>query len=166
MKRTAVYQGTFDPFTSGHLSVVRTALTLFDEVIVLLLISPAKTPLFSVEERLDLIKNTLQETGLQGVCVEAYEGLLADYMRQHAIICCVRGVRNERDTEYELENHRLSRVFYPELQTVLLPCELSCQDVSSSAVKAACAAGRLPAKWVPQAVAQALKKKFPSVVIF
>ncbi len=165
-QRIVVYQGTFDPFTCGHLDIVRQARSLFDEVLVLLLVNSAKQPLFTLSERMQLIAASMQEAGLEGVRVDAFEGLLADYMRQHGLVHCVRGVRNGRDTDFELENHRLSRVFYPELQTWLLPCNPLFQDISSSALKAACAAGRLPANWAPAAVVQALRKKYPSLHIF
>lgn len=163
-KRTAVYQGTFDPFTSGHLSVVRTALSVFDEVVVLLLVNPGKTPLFSVEERKEMIRGAVADS--PNVRVESYDGLLADYMRLHGLTCCVRGVRNAADAAYELENHSLSRAFYPALQTLLLPCAPQWQSLSSSAVKAACACGRLPLGWVPSSIQQKLKEKYPNLVFF
>ncbi|HJD19553.1 MAG TPA: pantetheine-phosphate adenylyltransferase [Candidatus Avelusimicrobium excrementipullorum] len=164
--KTAVYQGTFDPFTCGHLSVLKSARKLFDEVVVLLLVNPTKTPLFSVAERAEMINAAAEEANLACVRVDSYEGLLADYMHAQGLTCCVRGVRNGRDAEFELENHRLSRVFYPQLQTILLPCDPAWQDVSSSALKAACVCGRVPAQWVPQAVQRKLKEKYPSVVFF
>lgn len=163
-KRTAVYQGTFDPFTNGHLSVVRAALSAFDEVVVLLLVNPAKTPLFSVEERKEMIRSAAAD--FPNVRVESYDGLLADYMHLHGLTCCVRGVRNAADAAYELENHSLSRVFYPLLQTLLLPCDAQWQNLSSSSVKAACACGRVPSAWVPPSVQQKLKEKYPNLVFF
>lgn len=158
-KKIAVYQGTFDPFTKGHLSVVKEALSIFDEVGVLLLVNPAKKPLFSLQERKQMILDTLK--GVDGVWVDSFEGLLADYMQDKGIRCCVRGIRNERDYAYELENHRLSQTFYPQLQTVFLPCQAQWECVSSGAVKTACACGKLPTEWVPDAVLKNLLKKFP-----
>ncbi len=161
--RAAVYQGTFDPFTEGHLSVLKAALSLFDEVVVLLLVNPAKKPLFSVQERREMISASVR--GLRGVSVDSDEGLLADYMRRHGLQVCLRGVRNERDAAYELENHRLSQGLYPALQTILLPCDPAFHALSSSAVKAACAGGSLPADWVPAAVAKKLKEKYPGLLL-
>lgn len=159
-----IYQGTFDPFTSGHLAVLKQALAVFGRVRILLLVNPVKQPLFSVEERKQMIAQVT--AGLDGVDIDSSEGLLADYMRARNLRVCVRGVRNEADSAYELESHRLSQVFYPQLQTVFLPCEPVWQTISSTAVKTACAAGRLPAAWVPEAVAAQLKRKYPSLVIF
>ena len=164
--KTAVYQGTFDPFTCGHLSALKSARELFDEVVVLLLVNPAKKPLFSADERAEMINAAVTEAKLTGVRVDSYEGLLADYMQAHGLTCCIRGVRNGRDAEFELENHRLSRVFYPQLQTILLPCDPAWQDVSSSALKAACAAGRVPAEWATKSVREKLLEKYPCVVFF
>ncbi len=163
-KKRAVYQGTFDPFTVGHLSVLENALNLFDEVTVLLLVNPNKTPLFSVKERKSMI--CAATAHMPGVQVEASDGLLVEYMQKQGLTCCVRGLRNGQDAEWELENHRLSRGIYPALQTILLPCEASLQEVSSSAVKEACSAGQLPGNWVPLAVQEALLGKYPNLVIF
>lgn len=165
-QKIAVYQGTFDPFTSGHLHILQAARGMFDEVVVLLLDNPVKRPLFSVQERTEMIVQTIQETSLSGVRVESDGGLLADYMRRHELIYCVRGVRNARDADFEMENHRLSRIFYPSLQTILIPCEASFSLVSSSSLKAACSVGRMPAAWAPLCVRKRLEKKYPSLVFF
>lgn len=158
-KKIAVYQGTFDPFTNGHLAVLKDALSVFDEIGILLLVNPAKTPLFPVEERKQMILEAVKSIG--HVWVESYQGLLVDFMQKKGIVCCVRGVRNERDYAYELENHQLSKKLYPQLQTLFLPCQPQWESVSSSAVKAACANGKLPKEWVPFGVAEKLLAKFP-----
>ncbi|MBQ7908621.1 MAG: pantetheine-phosphate adenylyltransferase [Elusimicrobiaceae bacterium] len=160
-KKIAVYQGTFDPFTQGHLAVVQDALSVFDEVCILLLVNPAKKPLFSVKERKEMIEQTV--CSLPRVWVDSYEGLLADYMQERGLVCSVRGVRNEQDYAYELENHQLSKNFYPQLQTFFLPCAPQWSCVSSGAVKAACVCGKLPSSWVSDAVAKELLAKFPQV---
>ena len=158
-KKIAVYQGTFDPFTNGHLAVLKDALSVFDEIGILLLVNPAKTPLFPVEERKQMILEAVKSIG--HVWVESYQGLLVDFMQKKGIVCCVRGVRNERDYAYELENHQLSKKLYPQLQTLFLPCQPQWESVSSSAVKAACANGKLPKEWVPFGIAEKLLAKFP-----
>lgn len=162
--KKAVYQGTFDPFTSGHLSVLRSALALFDEVTVLLLVNPAKQPLFSLAERVELARQSVAD--LPGVTVDSFAGLLVEYMRPRGMTFCVRGVRNAQDAAYELKNHSLSQALYPPLQTLLLPCAPQWQAVSSSAVKAACACGRLPRAWVPPAVTRKLQEKYPKLILF
>ena len=158
-----IFQGTFDPFTNGHLAIVKEALVLFGAVRILLLVNPDKTPLFSVEERKQMI---LQSTaGLNGISVDSSEGWLVDYMQVHHLPACVRGVRNGEDAAYELHNHQLSAQMYPAITTFLLPCPSDLCAVSSSAVKTACEQGCLPAGWVPQPVQQKLLEKYTAVKI-
>lgn len=157
-----IFQGTFDPFTNGHLALLRTARNLFGPVRVLLLVNEAKTPLFTLPQRLELVRACV--AGLDGVSVDSSPGLLVDYMRAQGLTVCLRGVRNGADAAYELHNDALSRALYPALHTLLLACEPRWRGVSSSAVKAACQAGRIPAAWVPPPVQEALKKQFPGVV--
>ncbi len=154
-----IYQGTFDPLTNGHLDIIKKALGLFGQVRVLLLVNPDKQPLFSVQERKDMIAAATAD--LPGVSIDSDTGLLVDYMRAHRAPVCVRGVRNAQDCAYELHNHALSHQLYPDMETILLPADPMWQEVSSSAVKAACARGQLPPAWVPAGVWQALEKKFP-----
>ncbi|MBR3632180.1 MAG: pantetheine-phosphate adenylyltransferase [Elusimicrobiaceae bacterium] len=153
-----IYQGTFDPLTGGHLNIIKKALDLFGQVRVLLLVNPDKQPLFSVQERKGMIAAATAD--LPGVSIDSDSGLLVDYMRRHGVSVCVRGVRNAEDCAYELHNHALSRQLYPDIETLLLPCDPQWHEVSSSAVKAACAEGHLPSEWVPPVVLAALKKKF------
>lgn len=159
-----IFQGTFDPFTSGHLAVLKDALAVFGRVRVLLLVNPDKKPLFSLRERREMIVAVTAD--LPGVSVDASDGLLVDYMRAHGLRRCVRGVRNGADAEYELKNHRLSQALYAELQTVLLPCPAEWKDISSSSVKAACARGRVPRGWAPPPVREKLAEKYPGVQFF
>ena len=156
-EKLVIFQGTFDPFTNGHLAVLEQAVNLFGAVRVLLLINPDKKPLFSIAERKEMILACTSH--LPGVSVDSYEGLLVDYMRERNLTVCVRGVRSGIDVAYELQNDRLSRALYPQLRTFLLACAANCQSISSSALKAACAQGQIPAGWVPDIVRQAMLKK-------
>ena len=153
-----VFQGTFDPFTNGHLAVVKTALALFGQVRILLLINPDKTPLFSVEERIKMIRAATAD--LPGVSVDSFDGLLADYMRAHQLCVCVRGVRSEQDAAYELHNAHLSQALYPSLYTLLIACPDAFLHISSSALKTLCAQKEIPTGWVPLAVEKQITKKF------
>ena len=161
-KQTVIFQGTFDPFTNGHLAVVKQALQLFGQVRILLLVNPDKTPLFLLDERKELIQAATAD--LPGVSVDSFDGLLVDYMRAHHLTVCVRGVRSAEDAAYEMHNDHLSQALYPALYTLLIACPGAYQAVSSSAVKAACMQGNLPAGWVPEVVEQALKQKFPHIL--
>ena len=154
-----IFQGTFDPFTYGHLEIVKQARTLFGEVRILLLINPDKAPLFSMDERKKMIAAAVAD--LPGVSVDSYDGLLVDYMRAHGLTTCVRGVRHAEDVAYELNNAHISQTLFPSLYTFFLPCAGALSVISSSVVKTACQAGHLPANWVPPAVQVYLAKKFP-----
>ncbi len=153
-----VFQGTFDPFTNGHLEIVKKAHALFGAVRVLLLINPDKTPLFSVEERKEMIQ--LAVADIPNITVDSYEGLLVDYMRKHNLTICVRGVRNAEDAAYELHNAHLSQALFSSLYTFFLPSSDGFAEISSSAAKAACQTGRLPVDWLPPVVQQKLTEKF------
>lgn len=153
-----IFQGTFDPFTMGHLAMVKQMRELFGPVRILLLINPDKTPLFSVEERKQIILQAI--AGLSGVSVDSYDGWLVDYMRARNLTVNVRGVRNGADATYELANHHISQKLYPALRTFLLPCPSCLRKISSSAVKQACASGQLPQGWVPAAAEQKLSEKY------
>ena len=157
-KQPVIFQGTFDPFTNGHLEIVKKARALFGQVRVLLLVNPDKTPLFSVAERKEMI--TAAVADLPGVSVDSYEGLLVDYMRARNLTVCVRGVRNAQDAAYELHNAHLSQSLYPALHTLFLPCSNGLTQISSSAVKEMCRTGILPSGWVLPAVQQKLSEKF------
>ena len=156
--KPVIFQGTFDPFTNGHLAVLKTALDLFGQVRVLLLINPDKKPLFSVQEREEMIKQIAAD--LPGVSVDHFDGLLVDYMRAHNLTTCVRGVRNEQDAAYELHNAHLSQQLYPDLCTLFIPAETAFVPVSSSAAKIAYQNQTLPLNWLPEGVQQRLAKKF------
>ena len=161
-EQMVIFQGTFDPLTNGHLFVVKQALQLFGQVRILLLVNPDKTPLFLLDERKELIQAATAD--LPGVSVDSYDGLLVDYMRKYHLDTCVRGVRSAEDAAYEMHNDHLSQALYPALHTFLIACPNEYQALSSSAVKAACMQGNLPAGWVPEVVEQALKKKFPHIL--
>lgn len=185
-KKRIVFQGTFDPFTNGHLAVVRAARAVFDEVIILLLVNPDKKPLFSLEKRKAMIEASVKD--MPGVSVDHFDGLLVDYLKAHELSACVRGVRNSTDFDYEKQNHFLSQKLYPALQTLFLPSDPQWECVSSSAVKTACeqgtlpqewsvaplrllktiihTGGKLPKEWVPEPVLRELKKTFPKLLVF
>ncbi len=152
-----IFQGTFDPFTCGHLAVLTQALAVFGQVRVLLLINPDKKPLFSVDEREKLIREITAD--FPGVSVDHFDGLLVDYMRARGLTVCVRGVRNQTDAAYELRNHQLSSALYPSLKTFLFACRPEWSAVSSSQVKEMYQQGCLPAAWAPETVRRALSKK-------
>ncbi|HVR39549.1 MAG TPA: pantetheine-phosphate adenylyltransferase, partial [Thermoanaerobaculia bacterium] len=113
--RIAVYPGSFDPLTNGHLDIIRRVTRLFDRVLVAVLENEGKAPLFSVSERMDLIRQCTHE--LPGVEVHSFSGLLVDFMRSRDASVVVRGIRAVSDYEYELQMALMNRELNPEVET-------------------------------------------------
>ncbi len=153
----AVYAGSFDPVTNGHLDIILRAARLFGGLTVLVMKNAGKTPLFTIQERVALLQQVTAE--IPGVEVTCADGLLADYARAHQVKILVRGVRGQADLEPELEAAYFNKKFFPEAETVFLPACAELQHISSSAVKEAVRAGADVSAFVPPQVVQALRAK-------
>ncbi len=133
MKHVALFPGSFDPFTAGHLNILRRALTMFDEVVVAVGINQDKPGFFSMEKRLDIIRQATE--GMDGVSVIQYENLTIDACRQMGIHHIVRGVRNMIDFETERSIADANRRLAPEIETIIIPTAQEFAHISSSAVR-------------------------------
>jgi len=133
MKRIALFPGSFDPFTAGHLNILRRALTMFDEVVVAVGINQDKPGFFSMEKRVDIIRQATQ--GMQGVSVIQYDNLTIDACREKGIHHIVRGVRNMIDFETERSIADANRRLAPEIETIIIPTAQEFAHISSSAVR-------------------------------
>lgn len=133
MKRTALFPGSFDPFTAGHLNILTRALTIFDEVVVAVGVNQAKRGFFSVAQRKDIISQACR--GLEGVSIISYDGLTADICRQLGIRHIVRGVRNMTDFDNEQAIADANRHIYPQVDTIIIPTAQEYSHISSSAVR-------------------------------
>ena len=153
----AVYAGSFDPVTNGHLDIITRAAKMFGNLTVLVMHNGQKTPLFSLEERTALLKRITAD--IPGVCVEKADGLLADYAQKHDVQVLVRGLRGAADTEPELEAAFYNHVFCPTAETLFLPARPEWRHVSSSAVKEIFRAGGDIRAFVPQEVMKSLEEK-------
>jgi pantetheine-phosphate adenylyltransferase len=157
--RTAVYPGSFDPFTNGHLDVVERALGIFDRLIVSVAANPDKRqPLFSVEERVRLINEALM--GHDRVEVASYTGLTVEYARSRGANTLVKGLRAYSDFDAELQQALMNRKLAPDIHTVFLMSSFAHIYVSSSILKDIASYGGNVGDLVPPGVAQALKEKF------
>ena len=131
--RNAIYPGSFDPPTYGHLDVIKRASTLFDKVIVSVLNNSAKTPLFSAEERVNMLREAVCD--LPNVEVRSFEGLTIEFAKECNACAIVRGLRAVTDFEYELQLARVNKVMAPAIETVLLTTALEYAFLSSTVVR-------------------------------
>ena len=158
MRRIAVYPGTFDPVTNGHIDLIRRGLTMFDRVIVAVGINPGKCPLFSFEERLQMMKEVLQ--GMENVEVAGFEGLLVDFARESGACAVLRGLRAVSDFEYELQRAIMNRKLDRSIETVFLMTGFRWIYISSTIVKEAARFGGSLEGLVPALVEKRMQEKF------
>jgi pantetheine-phosphate adenylyltransferase len=159
MSGRALYPGSFDPFTNGHLDVVRRGARLFDELIVAVAANPEKrAPLFTPDERLVMIREAVAD--LAGVSVTTYRGLTVDFARDRGVTALVKGLRLPGDFEAELQQALMNRELAPEIETVFLMSGFAQIFVSSSILKDVASHGRDVTQFVPPVVAMRLEEKF------
>ena len=157
VRRRALYPGTFDPLTLGHVDVIERAEELFDEVIIGVSDNPGKNPLFTPEERAEMVRESL--AGHPGVRVVHYSGLTVDCALREGATVLVRGLRTTSDLESELQQAMMNREMAPAVHTVFLPAQASRVYLSSSILKEVARYGRDISAFVPEPVARRLKEK-------
>ncbi|HEV3123845.1 MAG TPA: pantetheine-phosphate adenylyltransferase [Candidatus Dormibacteraeota bacterium] len=157
MTRTAVYPGSFDPITLGHLDVLERAALMFDRVIVAVLENPAKEPLFGAAERVDLIRKVVDDK--PHIEVDTFNGLTVDYAMHVGATAIVRGLRAISDFENEFQMALMNRRLAPQVHTVFLMTAFSNVFVSSSLIKEVCRYGGNIDDFVPPLVAEAMKQR-------
>jgi len=154
----AIYPGSFDPITSGHLDVIERGSRLFDRLIVAILLNDEKDPLFSVEERMEMLREVL--SAFPNVEVDHFEGLLVDYAMQKKAKAVLRGIRAISDYEYELQMALMNRKLQPQLETVFMMPAEAYSYLSSRLVKEIFRLGGSVRGLVPELVEQRLREKF------
>ena len=154
----AVYPGSFDPVTFGHLDIIERSLAITDELIVGVLNNKAKSPLFSVEERVNMLKEVTKH--LKHVTIQSFDGLLVDFAAQSQANMIVRGLRAITDFEYELQMSQVNHALNSKIETVFLTTRLEFAYLSSSTVKEVAAMGGEIHKFVPELVVRKLYKKY------
>lgn len=154
----AIYPGSFDPVTNGHLDVIERASRLFSRLIVAVLRNDGKRPLFSLEERLEMLRESLKHLG--NVEVDSFDGLLVDYATRRGATVIVRGIRAISDYEYELQMALMNRRLRPQIETVFLMAGEAYSFISSRLVKEVASLGGDISGLVPPVVQQKLKTKF------
>ena len=157
-KRIAIYPGSFNPITNGHIDILKRALKLFDEVIVLVAINPDKRYLFNCEERVKLIKEAIKD--IKGAKVDFTNGLTMAYAKKHCAIALIRGLRAVSDFEYEFSLNVANEFISKEIETVFLMANQETSFISSSSIIELYKNGVDITPLVPRIVLKELKKKF------
>ncbi len=160
-EKIAVYPGTFDPFHNGHLEIIRRALGTFDRIIVALGLNPEKETIFTLEERLDMIRCSVD--GDPRIECDAFDGLLVRYAERKNAHAIIRGLRAVSDFEYEFQLALMNRKLSRRIETFFLMTAHRYLYVSSRIIKMTVMAGGSPEGLVPDYVFQVLKKKFPAI---
>ncbi len=155
--KTGIYAGSFDPITLGHLDIILRASRIVDKLIIAVLNNSAKTPLFSVEERKELIRKATQ--GIPNVEVMSFSGLTVDFAKEQKAKILVRGLRAVTDFEYELQIAQMNHKLNPEIDTIFLTTSVEYSYLSSSIVKEIASYGGDISKFVPQEVLQDVYNK-------
>ncbi|RJP79952.1 MAG: pantetheine-phosphate adenylyltransferase [Desulfobacteraceae bacterium] len=160
-KKIAIYPGSFDPPTNGHLDIIERGLELFDKVIVSIMCNPAKQSLFTLEERMELLKEITKP--FSNIEIDSSDGLLVDYAVKRNATVILRGMRAVSDFEYEFQMALMNRRLNRDIQTIFLMTGLRWIFISSSIIKEAARFGGDVSDMVPPAVCQKLKEKFSSM---
>lgn len=156
-KKIAVYPGSFDPVTYGHLNIIDRACNIFDELIVSVFINRDKKSMFTVEERVNMLKHVLK--GRKNITIDCFKGLLVDYIKQKKIKVVIRGLRAVSDLEYEFQITGANRTLYRDIETVFFMPRYRYAYLSSSIVRDIALYGGDVSKMVPPYVAKMIKEK-------
>src|SRR6476659_980667 len=163
MPRTALFPGSFDPVTNGHLDVVRQAVRLADRLVLAIGVHPGKTPLFPFEERLAMLTETCgpiaKAAGAELACA-AFEGLVVDLAKREGASMLVRGLRDSTDFDYEMQMAGMNGAMAPAIQTVFLPASPIIRPITATLVRQIASMGGDVSQFVPSSVAARLKAKF------
>lgn len=161
MKKIAVYPGSFDPITNGHLDIIKRGLSLFDEIIVLIAYNSAKSSLFTVQERIEMIQEAVRD--MKSVRVDSHDGLLVDYVHNAGANIILRGLRAMSEFEYEFQLALMNRRINRKIETVFLMTGYKWFYTSSTIIKEAARLGGSPKGFVPEVVYRKIQEKFPKM---
>ncbi len=155
--KKCVFAGSFDPLTNGHMHVIEKCAMMFDEVIVALGVNAQKKCLFSMDERLEMLKAACAH--FSNVVVKRFDGMLADFMKEEGVTCLVRGIRNNADLDYEEKCYNFALTLNSDIEMMLFNAPKKLENVSSTMVKELLKSGKSVAKFVPDEIIPLLKNK-------
>ncbi|HWP27696.1 MAG TPA: pantetheine-phosphate adenylyltransferase [Xanthobacteraceae bacterium] len=163
MPLTALYAGSFDPVTNGHLDVVRHAVRLFDRLVLAIGVHPGKAPLFSAEERMAMLKATCTPIARRARCklgFITFDDLVVDTARRVGATALIRGLRDGTDLDYEMQMAGMNEAMAPTIQTVFIPASPPVRPITATLVRQIASMGGDVSSFVPPSVAARLRKKF------
>ena len=163
MPRIALYPGSFDPVTNGHLDVVRNAVGLCDRLIVAIGVHPGKKPLFSTEERLEMVREVFGPVAVKAGCdfdATTYDNLTVTAAQTAGATIMIRGLRDGTDLDYEMQIAGMNETMAPDVHTVFIPASVAVRPITATLVRQIAGMGGDVSAFVPPAVAKSLKTKF------
>ena len=155
--KVAIYPGSFDPITNGHVDLIKRGMRIFDEIVILIAHNPNKVYLFSIEERMEMIREIFSDT--KEVRVDSYSGLLVDYLKISGANIILRGMRALSDFEYEFQMALTNMSLSPNMETIFLPSSLECMFLSSSMVREVAINGGNISGFVPADIVNDITEK-------
>lgn len=160
-RRVALFAGSFDPMTKGHLDILTQASRLFDRVVVAIGLHPGKAPLFSPDERAALVRRVVEKERLEAeIVVSFFQGLTVDEAHRHGAVALVRGIRDSGDLDYEMQLAGMNARLAPDVGTVFLPASVETRPITATLVRQIAGLGGDVSGFVPPVVADALREKF------
>jgi pantetheine-phosphate adenylyltransferase len=161
LARTAFYPGTFDPVTNGHVEIIRSALALADKLVIAIGVNPAKQPMFSLEERADMLTATVKHNGINpdAVTVTHFKGLAVEAARKAGATILIRGLRDAGDFDYEMQMAGMNDALAPEVHTVWLPASPANRHITATLVRQVATLGGDVSAFVPPAAAAMIAKR-------
>ncbi|MDI6703101.1 MAG: pantetheine-phosphate adenylyltransferase [bacterium] len=158
MNKIAIYPGSFDPVTYGHLDIIQRAVSLFDYLLVAVVENPTKKPLFCAKERVEMLRDVTSD--LKGVEISCFNGLLVDYAKERGVSVIIRGLRAVSDFEHEFQMALMNKRLYPEIDTIFMMARETHLYLSSSIVKEIASLSGRVEDLVPEVVAKRLYQRF------
>ena len=160
MKKRVVYPGSFDPVTFGHIDIIKRTANLFEEVVVAVFKNPNKDPLFSMQERVDLLKKSIEELSYNNISIDSFTGLTMEYVKSQNADAIIRGLRAVSDFEGEFQMASMNKQINGDIETVFFMTDSKYAFLSSSVVKEVAQFGGEVSDVVPEFVCKALRKKY------